>query len=185
MAEDNDAIVSPVGALWHYIRHNNPEIELYNADGSHPSLEGSYAAACSFYTIFFQKDPTLIQTDAGVEPAIAQIIRQAARHVVFDSLSTWMFTNDDSVAVNVQEPLQVSIFPNPTVQYMHVKLSRPDVIFYNISIYNKQGVLIQQYLNIEDSDHLLDLSTLDDGLYMIVIETVDHEKIVKKFIKSL
>jgi len=185
MAEDNDAIVSPVGALWHFIRHNHPDIELYSSDESHPSLAGSYAAACSFYTIFFQKDPTLIHADAGVDPAMAQTIRQAAKQVVFDSLSTWMFLNDDSVAVSEPEPLQISVFPNPTVQFMHVKLSRPDVVFYNISIYNKQGVLIQQYLNIEESDHLLDLSTLDEGLYMIEVETADHEKIIKKFIKSL
>lgn len=37
MAEDNDALLSPVGQVWHYIRDNHPEIELYNADMSHPS----------------------------------------------------------------------------------------------------------------------------------------------------
>jgi hypothetical protein len=40
MAETNDAIVAPVGAVWNYIRQNHPEIELYNPDESHPSLIG-------------------------------------------------------------------------------------------------------------------------------------------------
>ena len=45
MADSNDAIVSPVGAVWNFIRQNYPLIELYQADESHPSVAGSYAAA--------------------------------------------------------------------------------------------------------------------------------------------
>ena len=37
MGADNDAYVSPVGAVWHYIRDTYPQIDLYAADGSHPS----------------------------------------------------------------------------------------------------------------------------------------------------
>lgn len=55
MGEDNEAYVSPVGAVWHYIRDNYPDIDLYAADGSHPSQAGSYAAACTFYAIIFEK----------------------------------------------------------------------------------------------------------------------------------
>lgn len=55
MAEDNHAVVSPVGAVWNYIRANFPLIELYSPDESHPSVAGSYAAACCFYTSIFRK----------------------------------------------------------------------------------------------------------------------------------
>src|SRR6185436_6018253 len=37
--------VSPVSVVWHYLRQNYPGIELYQPDESHPSAEGSYAAA--------------------------------------------------------------------------------------------------------------------------------------------
>ena len=51
MAEDNHTCVSPVGAAWHYVRGNHPEIELYQSDESHPAYMGSYIAACCFYLI--------------------------------------------------------------------------------------------------------------------------------------
>lgn len=36
MAEDNDALVAPVGRVWRHIRENYPQIQLYSGDGSHP-----------------------------------------------------------------------------------------------------------------------------------------------------
>lgn len=86
MTHHNQASVSPVGRVWRKIRSEHPEIELYQSDESHPSVIGSYAAACSFYTLFFRKDPTLIATDLSVNAAIAQIIRETAKEVVYDSL---------------------------------------------------------------------------------------------------
>jgi len=89
MADSNEAYVSPVGAVWHYIRDMDSTIELYSSDYSHPSLAGSYAAACTFYTLIFQKDPSLIADDYNVDPVIAQQIRAAAKVVAFDSLQKW------------------------------------------------------------------------------------------------
>ena len=51
MANDNKALLSPVGAVWKYLRNNNPGISLYQSDESHPTLAGSYAAACCFYAL--------------------------------------------------------------------------------------------------------------------------------------
>ncbi len=98
MAIDNQGVVSPVGPLWRFIRSNAPGLQLYSSDGSHPSLAGSYAAACSFYTTLFRKDPTLITTDAGVTPIDALTIRNSAKAVVFDSLETWHIGEYDPVA---------------------------------------------------------------------------------------
>lgn len=83
--------VSPVSVVWNYIRQNNPNIELYAADESHPSLEGSYAAACCFYSAIFKKDPTLITFNSAVNAADAAIIRNAAKTQAFDSLPSWDF----------------------------------------------------------------------------------------------
>ncbi len=89
MADSNDAVVAPVGALWHYIRDHYPDIDLYSSDGSHPSQAGSYAAACAFYATIFRKDPMLISTDYNLDAAIADEIRTAAKTVVYDSLEKW------------------------------------------------------------------------------------------------
>lgn len=89
MANDNNALLSPVGALWKYLRTNSPGLELYQSDESHPSLAGSYAAACSFYAVILKKDPTLITYNAGLAAVIAYEIRQAAKLVVYQNLINW------------------------------------------------------------------------------------------------
>ncbi len=89
MANQNQAIVSPVGAVWKYLRTHAPQIELYEADESHPSVAGTYAAAVGFYTCFFRQNPELIAFNATLPPNTAQTIRQAAKTVVYDSLINW------------------------------------------------------------------------------------------------
>jgi PKD repeat protein len=96
MANDNDAILSPVGAVWRYIRQTWPTINLYNADGSHPSAEGSYAAACAFYAVMYRKNPRLCTYNFGL--ADADSIRAAAERIVFDSLDFWNVGKYDPVA---------------------------------------------------------------------------------------
>ncbi len=92
MAVVNKAEISPVGPVWHYIRDHYPDIELYSSDESHPSVAGSYAAACAFYTTVFKKDPTLITWNSTLNSKIADTIRYAAKMVALDSLQQWDYT---------------------------------------------------------------------------------------------
>lgn len=89
MAADNDAALCPVGRVWRMLRTEHPEIELYQSDGSHPSVAGSYAAACAFYVMLFHRDPNGIGYDAGLDATDADNIRQAVRVVVFERLTEW------------------------------------------------------------------------------------------------
>lgn len=98
MANDNDALLSPVGAVWRYIRTTYPEIELYVSDESHPSVAGTYAAACSFYSVIFRKDPMLITFDASLPALEAQKIRLATKQIVFDNLLQWNVGLFDPIA---------------------------------------------------------------------------------------
>jgi hypothetical protein len=91
MAMTTHSEVSPVGSVWKYIRQNVPGIELYQSDESHPSLAGSYVAACCFYTSIFKSDPTFITYDSGLSSSDAANIRSGAKIVVYDSLSNWYF----------------------------------------------------------------------------------------------
>lgn len=89
IANDENAIVSPVGAVWRIIRTQHPNIELYDADESHPSMAGSYAAACAFYTAIFRKDPTQVTFNSTLTATVAADIKAAAKKVVYDSLLYW------------------------------------------------------------------------------------------------
>jgi hypothetical protein len=109
MGEDNDASVCPVGRVWHYLRDHNAEIELYMMDESHPSLAGSYAAACAFYTMFFSRDPDSISHNAGLDENVARAIRFAAHEVVYDSLWKW------------QRPMPKADFVVDSVDFLNVR----------------------------------------------------------------
>lgn len=87
MADSSDrAMVSPVGAVWGYVRTNQPGINLYNSDGSHPSTEGTYLAACTFYASLFRQSPVGATYTGGLSAATAGILQQAAATVILDSL---------------------------------------------------------------------------------------------------
>ena len=98
MSADNDCSVSPVGATWKYIRDNYPTIELYSADESHPSINGSYLAACVHYASMFRESPVGASFISAVTAVDAAILQEAAELVVLDSLSTWRIGNNDVVA---------------------------------------------------------------------------------------
>jgi PKD repeat protein len=98
MAVDNKSHVAPVGAAWKYVRDTYPTINLYNADQSHPSLAGSYLAACVHYAMIFKKSPvgsTFISTLNSTDAANLQL---AAKLVVIDSLDKWMHTPEPLLA---------------------------------------------------------------------------------------
>ena len=107
MAADNDASVCPVGRVWRRLRENHGTIELYQSDGSHPSVAGSYAAACAFYTMLFARNPEEVTFDAGLERDVAQSIRGVVRSVVYDSLSSWR-----------RVPPTAQVVEADTIQYM-------------------------------------------------------------------
>lgn len=98
MADNNEAYVSPVGAVWRYVRENHPEIDLYAGDGSHPTIRGSYLAAITFYTIIFQKDPSLITFNSTLDADMAADIRDAVKLLVYDDLAEWNIGDYDPVA---------------------------------------------------------------------------------------
>ncbi len=98
MADSNNAILSPVGALWKYIRQNFPLIDLYQADESHPSVAGTYAAACCFYTTLFKKDPTLITFNSILSATDAANIKAATKLIVYNNLMNWHIGKYDPLA---------------------------------------------------------------------------------------
>lgn len=53
----NDALVIPAGLAFAKALVKRPDIELYEADKRHPSLAGTYLAACTVYAALYRKSP--------------------------------------------------------------------------------------------------------------------------------
>lgn len=176
MAADNDASVSPVGRVWRYLRTNEDWLELYAGDGSHPSLAGSYAAACTFYTMLFGNDPSLITECCGVDSKAASAIRNAVKIVVFDNMSQWQRQpkddddddpdDDDDTALSEVSLLPL-FSPNPAT----------DIIYFNaddtLYIYDVNGSLVMQAVG-----GSADISSLPAAVY-IVRTAAETTKLIK------
>lgn len=89
MADSVNGSVSPVGVAWKYVRDNHPTIGLYTGDGSHPSYEGSYLAACTFYASVFRKSPVGAPFIGSLSAQVAADLQNAAAVAVLDSLDQW------------------------------------------------------------------------------------------------
>ncbi len=86
-----NARVSPVGEVWKTIRSNYKGINLYDPDEHHPSLEGSYLSACTFFASIFGESPIDNNSKALVDEATRQIIEMNASQVVLNNLNQWRF----------------------------------------------------------------------------------------------
>lgn len=65
---------SPVGVIWEEVL-SETDINLYDPDGIHPSLEGSYLIAATMYVAMFEKDPLTSVYEGGIDQADSQTIR--------------------------------------------------------------------------------------------------------------
>ena len=170
MTEDNHVCVSPVGAVWHFIRDQYPEMELYQSDGSHPSYFGSYVAACSFYTSLTGRNPMDITWNGNLNETQALVAKNAAKQIVFDSLQIWCFEDDtvqdDTTTIVTNYKDFFYIYPNPTSSTLHIHI--PNVSDGgSMMILGENGVVYQQdYL---ETDQILNISQFPSGVYFLSV----------------
>lgn len=99
ISDSAEASVAPVGSAWRYVRDNYPSIQLYSGDGSHPSVAGSYLAACTFYTSLFHKSPVGATYLAGLDATTAGVLQNAAAITVLDSLTIFHLRTNEEIAI--------------------------------------------------------------------------------------
>lgn len=95
--------IAPVGMVWQEIRKRYPELTLYTDDKQHPSIYGSYIAACTFYSCIYKETPLNGQFPKKIEPINALNIQQTAADYV---LQNYDFYNLDTIQVpkNLKPP---------------------------------------------------------------------------------
>ena len=70
------ALVIPVGTAWQHFLQQNKQLLLHDKDQSHPTLAGSYLAACVFYVALFKDKPS--GEFKGIAPADTAQLQQIA-----------------------------------------------------------------------------------------------------------
>ena len=195
MADSVQGSVSPVGSAWRYVRENYPTINLYNGDGSHPSYEGSYLAACTFYSAVFRKPATGVPFIGTLSQATATNLQTAATLAVMDSLDTWnlrpisehtqadfLFTNNDpSVTFDNQSTKATNYYwdfgdggtstdENPTYVYLADGIYTVQLIAESPcdTATITYQVTINNYAGLSDIDkEIIKISSLGNGLFTI------------------
>jgi hypothetical protein len=85
--------IVPVGDVYKYVRENHPTIDLYREDKQHPTLNGSYLIASTFYSAIFKSSPinSFVST---LTPTIAETLQRSAYNVVNNSLDVYKLRNN-------------------------------------------------------------------------------------------
>jgi hypothetical protein len=89
LAQELKAPVAPVGFAWLAVTRTYPQINLWQADGSHPNEQGTYLAACVFYTVIFQKSCEGLSYTGSIPKENAAILQKVASDTVLNDLKRW------------------------------------------------------------------------------------------------
>jgi hypothetical protein len=115
MTFNHNATCSPVGICWKESIAQDSTLNLFSPDNSHPSIYGSYLAACSFYSTIFKK-PSLGSDyiPNGIDTSTAIFLQTIASNTVLDSLSVWNIFNADFNSMIIGDSV---IFDNISSNY--------------------------------------------------------------------
>ncbi len=178
MAIQNNAIVSPVGQIWKEVRETNPEIVLYQTDESHPDMAGSYAAACSFYTTLFEKNPLDISYNYEMDTSITNPIKRACKKHLFDSLQNWNFTLNPqakiSYSLNGKSVIFSNLSSNANSYFWDFGDGNSDTTLNPSHTFDKNGVY-----NIKLQAKKCDRTSLDSVEIIVMasgLNTIDNHK---------
>lgn len=90
IAEEQKIPVAPVGEAWRTALSHDKNADLWQSDGSHPTMEGTYLAACVFYAAIFEQTPEGLNYLAGLQPDQAWAMQLAATETVLANKSRWL-----------------------------------------------------------------------------------------------
>jgi hypothetical protein len=79
---ENGALVIPAGLAFARSLEKRPGLVLHAADKRHPSLAGTYLAACTVYAALFKKSPEGLKYHAGLKEADASFLQSIAWETV-------------------------------------------------------------------------------------------------------
>lgn len=172
-----NSYVAPVGEAWKAALATDPSLVLHSSDNSHPSYDGSYLAACVFYSVFWNKTPIGIYHDKQINDAKAELLQTIANDVFFNNLEKWNFSTENIIENSVNRNYKIISNPNDN----KVTIENKSESSLNVKIFNINGTL----LNEKDINHCDSLELNDaKGIYIIQItEEYSKLKFSEKIVK--
>ena len=79
IGEELGATIIPAGVAWERLLRKKDHPVLHDKDGSHPTLAGSYLAACVFFAVLFDESPVGIPFPSkALTPADVELLQKTA-----------------------------------------------------------------------------------------------------------
>ena len=150
-ANELNLIIAPVGWAWHQVIRERSDIDLFNPDWSHASLEGSYLAACAFYAVVFQQRVGSSYL-CNLPADRAQYFQSVASTTVLDSLKLWRIPITKVTKDQPQLPMNFKLyqnFPNPfnaqtTIQFSLFHTATVSLAIYDLIGRSVKNIFIEQ-----------------------------------------
>jgi hypothetical protein len=81
IADEIGALVVPVGPAWREAVEREPSLMLWQFDGVHATVEGTYLSACVFYAVLLAESPEGLDYTAGLPQERAGLLQTIAAEV--------------------------------------------------------------------------------------------------------
>jgi uncharacterized protein DUF4886 len=89
LANSEGVAVAPVGPAWQYALTNYPPADMWQADGIHPTVKGTYLAACVFYATVYRQSPVGLSYHASLSATDAAKLQSIAAGTVLSNPGNW------------------------------------------------------------------------------------------------
>lgn len=189
-----DSWVAPVGDAWKEAFALDSTLILHSNDESHPNYEGSYLAACVFYSVFFKESPIDTYHSESISDEKALLLQTVANDVVFNNLEKWNIeigtiidsTNIDTTFIdttNIVTPLKVKnyeIINNPNDDNLIIKNN--DKSTMTIKIFDINGSMILKRRSNDD-----EIFTFPNSKGVFIIQLFNEQnqnRFIEKIIKQ-
>ncbi|MCX6639003.1 MAG: T9SS type A sorting domain-containing protein [bacterium] len=161
IARELDATLCPVGLAWAEAVRRYPRADLWQPDDSHPTLQGTYLAACVFYAKLTNLNPVGLSYTAGLRPAEVRFLQVIAARTVFGT--------DESQGSPIAD-LRPQVTPNPFNPTTTIRFSLPQAAMVSLEVFDIGGrcVGVQHVEPLQPGTHEItfDGSALPSGVYL-------------------
>jgi len=89
IAQELKVPMAPVGYAWLIAYVQDPRLVLWQEDGSHPSEQGTYLAACVFYATIFRQSPEGLTYLGQLPGGVAKELQTVAASIVLNNPKQW------------------------------------------------------------------------------------------------
>ena len=89
IANRESVAIAPVGPAWQYALTQYTSSDLWQSDGIHPTVKGTYLAACVFYAAIYRQTPVGLSYHASLSDADAAKLQSIAAGTVLSNPGNW------------------------------------------------------------------------------------------------